>query len=147
MGDHVGAQAIADLAVTAFGNQMQVEVTQQHAKRIRILGDLHRVRPLDAQMVARATLRQYRRHAAREEAIANVQQRNGFTALGGHHVGAFGAREEDAHDRLAVHLMRAQHRERVAMPRHLQRIDITGKMVGLACELIGRHGWPRKKSG
>src|SRR5581483_3070255 len=47
------AEHASDLAMIAFGEQIQIHVAEQHAEGIWILGFLHAAGPLDAQQVLR----------------------------------------------------------------------------------------------
>ncbi len=51
-GHGLRAQAAAELAMVAFRDQVQVHLAQQQAEAVRILGLLHRGRPVDAHAVA-----------------------------------------------------------------------------------------------
>ena len=61
----MGAEHFGHFEMATLGEEMQVEIAEQWAERIRILGLLHRARPGDAQEVRRLIGHDALEHAVR----------------------------------------------------------------------------------
>ena len=117
----VGAERLGQLEMPAFIEQMQIELAQQRAEGIGILGLLHRCRPLDAQQIGRGV-----RHRAFEQArhLAFDQPAERRSIAATQHLDRLRARQEGADDAAGRAVMRTQHLEGIAMARRRQRFGV-----------------------
>ena len=106
----LGAEGVGELEVPALVEQMQIELAEQQAERIRVLGLLHAARPGDPQQIGLGV-----RHPAFEQAFA--PQRSSRPS--GAPIGALRTAStpsapgtKGAHDAAVRRVMRAEHRER-----------------------------------
>jgi hypothetical protein len=118
-GQGVGAQHLGHLEMPALVEQVQVEIAQQRAEGVGVLGLLHRAGPLDAQQVGRAiddgaleqALGSGRLELADQLAVAAAQDLDGARAG-----------QEGADDTAGRGVARAQELERIAVAGMRQRL-------------------------
>ncbi len=120
--DHgVGAKDLGQREMTAFVEQMQVEIAEQRPEGIGIFGFLRSVRPADAQKVGcsidhrafEEAIRRRRRELANRGVIASTQ-----------HFDGLGARQKSADDAASRGVARPQNPERIAVPGLGDRFDL-----------------------
>ena len=124
---HLRAQAVAEVAVIAFGKQVQVHFPQQQLlEAVRVFGDLFATGPLDLQQVGLATAEmpdKQARHRGRVEAADRL------ATVATQHLDAQGLRQERT-DKLAavlIIIMGPENRERIMVLGAHQRFDVLGR--------------------
>ena len=120
----MGAQAIAQLAVIAFGKQVQVHFPEQLAEAVGVFGDLLAAGPLDLQQVALAGREMPDKQAGNR---GGIQAAKPVAAVTGQHLDTQGLRQECA-DNLAALLIvvGAEERKRIRMFGAHQGFNILG---------------------
>ncbi len=117
----IGAERLGQLEVPSFVEQMQIELTQQWAEGVGILGLLHRFRPFDAQQIGRSV-----GHGPFEEALrlAFDQPSQQCTIAATKHLDRSCSRQENDNRAAGRAVMRTQHPEGIAMVRRRQRFGV-----------------------
>lgn len=114
------AQAVEHGGRVAGRETRERGLVEQRAERIRVVGDLAGVRPVDGQPVA-AVVRERAREAA---GVVDARERTEFVAVGRHRPHALRAGQQRAHDDPAGVGVWAETRERVRMAAGEQRVDV-----------------------
>ena len=114
--------ALGQLEVPAFVEQMQVELAEQRAEGIGILGLLHRARPVDAQQIGRAVGR--RVPANRPSGCVGSSRPSDAPVAAPQHLDRLRARQEGADDAARRAVVRAEHGEGIAVPAVDQRLGV-----------------------
>jgi hypothetical protein len=126
----MGAQGLAQLAVTPLRQQIDVQLAQHRPEPVRVVAHRGLVAAADPQPVRRALPHQARPEAGRMHPLQRGQHdAPGGVALGRDRLHRVHVRNEGPHRAAPGHVVRAEHRERVAVPGLHDRVD--GGLIGL----------------
>ena len=145
-------ERLGQLEVPALGEEMQVEIAEQRAEGIGILGLLHGAGPVDAQEIGAGS-----RHRSLEQPGdgAGRQLAHGLPVVAAEHLDRVRAGQEGANDAPALALVRAEHREgveRTAGFQSLRRraVEPTGRRHGvhaLSCDAVPQQARRQARAG
>jgi len=136
-GHGIGAKRIGQLEMASFVEQMQVKLAQHRTEGVRVLGFLHRARPLDAQQIGRRI-----GHGTFEQArhLCFHQSPQQCSIAAAQHLDRLRPRQIGADAAAGRAVMRAEHLERIAMARRCQRFSLAAIETG---QRRGVHESPR----
>ncbi len=123
---HLGTEAAAEVAVIAFGEQVQVHFTEQQLlEAIRVFRDLLATRPLDFQQVRLARVKVPDKQTGH---LARVQATDLLATVAGQYLHTQRFRQERT-DKLAavIIIVWPENRERVMVFGAYQRFDVLGR--------------------